>query len=214
MYLFNLLKLNYYENVQDFSALQHIPAMQRRRLSNLAKLALHTARQTLQDQPQVDYIVWSSCYGEEHKTVDILNEIVLGQMPSPTQFSTSVHNAIAGLYSILFKDHTLSTSLSSCWQHCIEDAVMEAYGYLKTHQKQSALIVYYDEPLPSCYQREYGVDQSLALGMVISLDDPNVMLKKTALTNIQIPQHALEFSKFWQSPNKEWQSSDWVWQKC
>lgn len=85
---------------QELSAIERIPAMQRRRLSRLAKLALNSAMQTLATQ-HADYIVWVSQYGDEAKTLNILADVLSEQTPSPTQFSTSVHNAISGLYSIL-----------------------------------------------------------------------------------------------------------------
>ena len=80
-------------------ALEKIPAMQRRRLSGIAKLAINSAIGSLNAET-VDYIVWASQYGDEHKTLKILADVLQDQTPSPTQFSTSVHNAIAGLYSI------------------------------------------------------------------------------------------------------------------
>jgi hypothetical protein len=46
----------------------------------------------------------------------ILQDVLTHQTPSPTQFSTSVHNAIADLYSILCQDETISTSLSCAGQ--------------------------------------------------------------------------------------------------
>ena len=88
---------------QNYAALEAIPAMQRRRLSSLAKMALHSALVSLDGQP-VDYIVWASKFGDEEKTLSILQDVLKAQVPSPTQFSTSVHNAIAGLYYILCQD--------------------------------------------------------------------------------------------------------------
>ncbi len=92
----------------SYAALECIPAMQRRRLSPLAKLALNTAISSL-DGRSADYIVWVSKYGDEAKTLNILQDVLNDQTPSPTQFSTSVHNAISGLYSILCQDDTPST---------------------------------------------------------------------------------------------------------
>jgi hypothetical protein len=48
-------------------ALEKIPAMQRRRLSGIAKLAINSAIGSLNAET-VDYIVWASQYGDEHKT--------------------------------------------------------------------------------------------------------------------------------------------------
>lgn len=126
---------------QELSAIERIPAMQRRRLSRLAKLALNSAMQTLATQ-HADYIVWVSQYGDEAKTLNILADVLSEQTPSPTQFSTSVHNAISGLYSILCQDATPATSLAGSWN----DGLIEAYAWLKTRpEARQVLLVYYDE---------------------------------------------------------------------
>ena len=126
---------------QELSAIERIPAMQRRRLSRLAKLALNSAMQTLATQ-HADYIVWVSQYGDESKTLNILADVLSEQTPSPTQFSTSVHNAISGLYSILCQDATPATSLAGSWN----DGLIEAYAWLKTRpEARQVLLVYYDE---------------------------------------------------------------------
>ena len=86
--------------------LSAIDAKQRRRLSPLAKLAL-AARQGLAqtaDLAQIDHILWCSSYGDEHKTLAILQDIARDEAPPPTAFATSVHNATAGLYSMLYHD--------------------------------------------------------------------------------------------------------------
>lgn len=193
----------------DFQALQTIPAMQRRRLSALAKLALNSAVQALQAY-EVDYIVWASHFGDEQKTLNILQDILQTQTPSPTQFSTSVHNAIAGLYSILYQDATLSTSLSCSWS----EAVVEAYAFLKTHPTaQRALVVYYDAPLPDVYE-DVNCFQAFSMAAVLSLNQPNVQLNPVhSDTNHQFPeQDAQEFLAFWQTQSRE--SASGKWQQC
>src|SRR5690606_27427156 len=102
----NISRLTLSEDGDTFLALEKIPAMQRRRLSSIAKIALNSAIQSLQGI-QVDYIVWSSQYGDEEKTLKILKDVLSDQTPSPTLFSTSVHNAVSGLYSIFCQDDTL-----------------------------------------------------------------------------------------------------------
>lgn len=56
MVQFNLTRLNLNEDSDKLFALEEIPAMQRRRLSNIAKIAINSAIQTLQGE-RVDYIV-------------------------------------------------------------------------------------------------------------------------------------------------------------
>jgi len=193
-------------------ALAQIPAMQRRRLSGIAKLALNSAIQSLNAE-SVDYIVWASQYGDEHKTLKILADVLQDQTPSPTQFSTSVHNAIAGLYSILCQDATPSTSLAASWS----EALIEAYAWLKTTDYPNArvLVVYYDEALPALY-KEFQIFNSFAMSAVISLDAPNLKLDINALVPHQHKYiDAQNFYDFWQQSEQSLEHSQTqAWQKC
>jgi len=191
---------------QELSAIEYIPAMQRRRLSRLAKLALNSAMQTL-DTHKVDYIVWVSQYGDEAKTLNILADVLREQTPSPTQFSTSVHNAISGLYSILCQDATPATSLAGSWN----DGLIEAYAWLKTRpEARQVLLVYYDEALPDIYI-EHQPFAAFAMGAVISLAPANLMLAPKHADATPTYQQALAFYTFWNNPE---QTESEAWTKC
>ena len=191
---------------QELSAIEHIPAMQRRRLSRLAKLALNSAMQTL-DTHDVDYIVWVSQYGDEAKTLNILEDVLSDQTPSPTQFSTSVHNAISGLYSILCQDATPATSLAGSWN----DGLIEAYAWLKTRpEARQVLLVYYDEALPDIYA-EHQPFAAFAMAAMISLAPANLMLTPKHTDATPAYQQALAFNTFWTNPE---QTESEAWTKC
>ncbi len=191
---------------QELSAIEYIPAMQRRRLSRLAKLALNSAMQTL-DTHDVDYIVWVSQYGDEAKTLNILEDVLREQTPSPTQFSTSVHNAISGLYSILCRDATPATSLAGSWN----DGLIEAYAWLKTMPEAGqVLLVYYDEALPDIYI-EHQPFAAFAMAAVISLAPANLMLAPKHADATPTYQQALAFNTFWNNPE---QTESEAWTKC
>ena len=191
---------------QELSAIEHIPAMQRRRLSRLAKLALNSAMQTLATQ-HADYIVWVSQYGDEAKTLNILADVLSEQTPSPTQFSTSVHNAISGLYSILCQDATPATSLAGSWN----DGLIEAYAWLKTRpEARQVLLVYYDEALPDIYA-EHQPFAAFAMATMISLAPANLMLKPKHTDATPAYQQALAFNTFWTNPE---QTESEAWTKC
>lgn len=191
---------------QELSAIEHIPAMQRRRLSRLAKLALNSALQTL-DTHDVDYIVWVSQYGDEAKTLNILEDVLREQTPSPTQFSTSVHNAISGLYSILCQDATPATSLAGSWN----DGLIEAYAWLKTRpEARQVLLVYYDEALPEMYI-EHQPFSAFAMAAMISLAPANLMLTSMQMDSTPAYQQALAFNAFWTNPE---QTESEAWTKC
>ncbi|QER38662.1 beta-ketoacyl synthase chain length factor [Acinetobacter suaedae] len=189
---------------QNYAALDSIPAMQRRRLSALAKMALSSALTTLNGQ-EVDYIVWASRYGDEQKTLDILQDVLQQQTPSPTQFSTSVHNAIAGLYSILCQDATPSTSLSCEWT----EALIEAYAILKSiPTAQRVLVVAYDQALPGIYT-DAAEFSAFALATIVSLEHPNLeVLKLSGSESLE----SLAFYQFWQAA--EVGQSVLRWKKC
>ena len=191
---------------QELSAIERIPAMQRRRLSRLAKLALNSAMQTLATQ-HADYIVWVSQYGDEAKTLNILADVLSEQTPSPTQFSTSVHNAISGLYSILCQDATPATSLAGSWN----DGLIEAYAWLKTRpEARQVLLVYYDEALPDIYA-EHQPFAAFAMAAMISLAPANLMLTPKHTDATPAYQQALAFNTFWNNPE---QTESEVWTKC
>ena len=182
---------------QELSAIEHIPAMQRRRLSRLAKLAMNSAMQTLATQ-HADYIVWVSQYGDEAKTLNILADVLSEQTPSPTQFSTSVHNAISGLYSILCQDATPATSLAGSWN----DGLIEAYAWLKTRpEARQVLLVYYDEALPDIYA-EHQPFAAFAMAAMISLAPANLMLTPKHTDATPAYQQALAFNTFWTNPEQ------------
>ena len=191
---------------QELSAIEHIPAMQRRRLSRLAKLAMNSAMQTLATQ-HADYIVWVSQYGDEAKTLNILADVLSEQTPSPTQFSTSVHNAISGLYSILCQDATPATSLAGSWN----DGLIEAYAWLKTRpEARQVLLVYYDEALPDIYT-EHQPFAAFAMAAMISLAPANLMLTPKHTDATPAYQQALAFNTFWNNPE---QTESEAWTKC
>jgi len=191
---------------QELSAIERIPAMQRRRLSRLAKLALNSAMQTLATQ-HADYIVWVSQYGDEAKTLNILADVLSEQTPSPTQFSTSVHNAISGLYSILCQDATPATSLAGSWN----DGLIEAYAWLKTRpEARQVLLVFYDEALPDIYA-EHQPFAAFAMAAMISLAPANLMLTPKHTDATPAYQQALAFNTFWTNPE---QTESEAWTKC
>ncbi|AYA03734.1 beta-ketoacyl synthase [Acinetobacter sp. WCHAc010034] len=189
-----------------FPALAQIPALQRRRLSPIAKLAFSSAMQALSGMP-ADYIVWVSQYGDEAKTLKILEDVLKDQTPSPTQFSTSVHNAISGLYSILCQDPTPATSLAGSWN----DGLIEAYAWLKAMpEARQVLLVYYDEALPDIYI-EHQPFAAFAVAAMISLAPANLMLTPKHTDSTPAYQQALAFNTFWTNPE---QTESEAWTKC
>ena len=121
----------------------------RRRLSSLAKMSLGVAYSCAHDVPDLR-IVYASRHGELARTTMMLESLASGEDLSPTQFSMSVLNASAGLFSILRKNTAPATAISA-------GCASFGYGLLEAclqqleNPGQSVLYVYADEPVPDVY---------------------------------------------------------------
>lgn len=148
----------------------NIPAMMRRRMSMLSKLAVQVAINVSNEQ-QIDYVIFSSRHGELTRTSQLLNHVIAGQSASPMAFSQSVHNTAVGLFTIATKQTIPSTSVSACL-HSVHAAMIEAAAYLSAHPTHHVLVVDIDEPLPEMYAvYERSSFNGYAFGMVLAAGD-------------------------------------------
>lgn len=125
-----------------------LPAMQRRRLSNLARMAFAVGwplAEGLDDLP----LVFVSRHGETPRTLAILSELAKGEPLSPTAFSLSVHNAVIGLWSILRGETSEMTALAAAGDG-FEQGVMEAAALLYDGAPAVLLIIAEEQP-PAAY---------------------------------------------------------------
>ena len=182
-----------------------IDAKQRRRLSSLAKLSL-AARQALEqkvDLTLTDHILWCSSYGDEHKTLSIMQDIARDEAPSPTAFATSVHNATAGLYSMLYQDDVATTSMNVGHTE-FGNALWYAHALLQTHAANQVLLVCADEPLPDVYAQP-DLPQAYVMACVLCRPDEHHPINLhigAAEPRAQIQPlqaQAVRFAEFWQS---------------
>src|SRR5574344_441537 len=129
--------------------LSFLPAMQRRRLSPLARMAFQVAwplAEAVGKQP----VVFCSRHGETPRNLGLLTELGRGEELSPTHFSLSVHNAIIGLWSIFREDDSEMTALAAS-ANGLELAVMEAVLMLQSGAA-SVLVVLAEDEQPQLYR--------------------------------------------------------------
>ena len=126
-----------------------VPAMQRRRLSRLARITLDTAWPLCGDDEQLPF-VFASRHGETTRTFALLSEIAAEQPLSPTQFGLSVHNAIAGQWSILRGQRGESAAIAG-EADTFEHAMLEAAALL-SNEVSTVLVVIAEEFPPRPYQ--------------------------------------------------------------
>jgi len=130
-------------------ALKTVPAMQRRRLGPLARVAFHVLGQCV-DTSKQEPVVFSSLMGEIQRTQRILGSIASDEAVSPTAFSLSVHNAISGQWSMIHDIRAPMVALSPIQGNCVP-ALLEAAGILQEQTHPAVNVIFYEEDYPSFY---------------------------------------------------------------
>ena len=125
-----------------------LPPMQRRRLSRLARMTMHVAWPLCGEGEQLPF-VFASRHGETPRTFTLLGEVAMGQPLSPTQFGLSVHNAIAGQWSILRGQHGESVAIAG-EADTFEHSMVEAAALL-SDGAPAVLVVIAEEKPPAAY---------------------------------------------------------------
>ncbi len=132
-----------------------IPAMLRRRLSSLGKMALSVAFPLLPNTDDKLPCVFSSRHGELERTVGLLQTLAKHEPLSPMHFSLSVHNAIGGVMAIARKDPSSITALAGD----LGSTLLEASAIMAEQSSREILCIIYDEPVPSIYSAKNLVPQ-------------------------------------------------------
>ncbi|MGH0033322.1 MAG: beta-ketoacyl synthase chain length factor [Myxococcota bacterium] len=126
-----------------------LPAGVRRRATRLTRLALRVAFDCSEDADRSAMrTVFASRHGAIHVAVKILASIAREEAVSPLQFSHSVHNAQAGLFSIAAGNRHASSSIAAS-EDTFGHGFLEALLHLERAPDEPVLLVACDEPLPS-----------------------------------------------------------------
>lgn len=195
-----------------------IPAMMRRRMSALSKIAVQVAAE-LSDNEEIAYTIFSSRHGELQRTIQLLQDILSGEDASPTAFSQSVHNTAAGLFTIATQQAIPASSIAG-GDDGFHYALLEAFTFLHDQPDKKVLVIDFDAPLPEVYSRfaQY-TSAPYALGMVIGAGDA-VTLTRSAPDNhcpsgAPLPQ-ALAFYRHWLNGDRQFslqsQRQQWRWE--
>ncbi len=127
-----------------------IPAMQRRRMSRLSRMALASALDVVSGET-VDYSIFCSQHGEIVRTSALLLSMTQGIELSPTAFAQSVHNTASGLFTVIAKTNTPSSSIAS-GANTFAYGWLDAQAYLAENPSHRVLLVDFDEVIPDEYQ--------------------------------------------------------------
>ena len=133
----------------DTPALGEVPAMQRRRVDRLGRMAIQTAYWCQPPEGGQIPLVFASRHGDVACSVGLLETLAAQQPLSPTAFGLSVHNAIAALYSIIRGERGNYLALAA-GTSTPEAAMVEAAGLLADGAPE-VLVVCYEGSLPAIY---------------------------------------------------------------
>ena len=170
-------------NEMQSKALSKIPMMLRRRLTPLARMVMTAVSQCLQDESEMMPSVFSSAHGELAKSFKMLQQINELEEISPTGFSLSVHNSIAGLFAMAYRNQNQTTVIAPS-EDGMAPGFLEALGLLgeMNDSEGKVLLVYYDEPLEPFYPADnyrLSVDYPFVLAMIVSKNAPGLKLTLT-----------------------------------
>lgn len=143
-----------------------IEPLLRRRLSPLARTALHVANACAEGCRPLRF-VYASRHGELGRTVELLRNLARDEALSPTTFSLSVLNSAAGVFAIARNDHSPATAVAA-GHETFGFGLLEAYARHRLDPETPVLYVYADAPAPLPLGRQARDPADiLALGMLI-----------------------------------------------
>jgi hypothetical protein len=146
-----------------------LPALLRRRLDRVGRMALHVAWHCAEGHSELP-LVFASRHGSLTRTVELLDSLDQGEPLSPASFSLSVHNSTAGLFSIARADRSPATALAA-GTATLAAALLEGVGIL-TEGADAVLVVYADEtPLPKYKVYMQVHEPVFALGLLLTVAD-------------------------------------------
>ncbi|WP_158883688.1 beta-ketoacyl synthase chain length factor [Rhodanobacter sp. L36] len=203
-----------------------LPPMQRRRLSRLARMTMEVASPLCGEDEQLPF-VFASRHGETTRTFALLGDVTDEQPLSPTQFGLSVHNAIAGQWSILRGQRGESVAIAG-EADTFEHALVEASTHLAAGAA-SVLVVIAEEMPPSAYTQWIDdVPFSYALALRLGSAASSESSSTDACWELQLERHdshgapcawphALDFLRALQTDQTSlehvWKTRRWKWQR-
>ncbi|MBK0416821.1 beta-ketoacyl synthase chain length factor [Chromobacterium haemolyticum] len=156
-----------------------VDASQRRRLSPLARICLHLAQACAADVPAAK-LVFASRHGEVNRTHLMLEDIAADSPVSPTVFGLSVHNAIAGMLSLLRRDASAASAVAA-GEQTLGYGLLEAALEAAADPSQPVLLLFADLPLLPFYQgADDSLDQPQGLALLLQAGAPRWSLRQDA----------------------------------
>jgi hypothetical protein len=148
-----------------------LPMLLRRRLSPFGQRIVGAIKACAGGLPPARYVL-STRHGELARALATLDAIEADELPSPTDFSMSIHHALLGILSIHAGNRLGHTALSAGWDS-FANGLLEAATCIAERPDEPVILVHGDDKLPLDYQafRESD-DEAFPLVVAIALGRP------------------------------------------
>jgi hypothetical protein len=171
--------------------------------------------------------VLASRHGDLGRTVGLLRSLALMEPLSPTDFSMSVHHALAGVISIHTGNREGHTAVAAA-DDTFGFGFLEAASYVAA-ESEPALLLFCDDPLPAEYEEFETPDGALPLVVVAQLEPssgdgsdcvfaPTVRDRSQSRNRTRATQAPFEFIRFLLSGDTSvvsaGQRMDWRWSRA
>jgi Beta-ketoacyl synthase, N-terminal domain len=143
-----------------------LPSSFRRRITPIGQMAFRAAL-SIGQRAQARFI-FCSRHGEFRRTKTLLEALARREEPSPAEFSLAVHNALAGILSIEWKNSAGHSALAA-GADSFGFGLLEAAACLAARPAEPVLLVYFDEGLHEEYAELREADETgLALALLLT----------------------------------------------
>jgi hypothetical protein len=144
-----------------------VPIALRRRMPELALSVVRCGWALVQEAPESE-IVHSSRFGDLDSTVKLLTDLATRTPLSPTTFSSSVHNAPAGLLGLCLGAPASHTAVAA-GRSSLAAGLTEAYARLCSGEADAVVLIHADAALPAVYGNYDESGPGVCLGMRLTL---------------------------------------------
>ena len=201
-----------------------LPMLLRRRLSPFAQRLVGAINACATELPPARYVL-STRHGELTRALAVLDAIEADGLPSPTDFSMSIHHALLGILSIHAGNRLGHTALSAGWDS-FANGLLEAATCIAERPDEPVILVHGDDKLPRDYDdfRESD-DGTLPLVVAIALgrpggalvDDVTLELAPAMPETLPTASMATDFLRFFLSnaanARASGQRTQWIWRR-
>lgn len=202
-----------------------LPMLLRRRLGPFGQRIVAAISACAEGLAPARYIL-STRHGELTRCLATLDAIELDGLPSPTDFSMSIHHALLGMLSIHADNRRGHTALSAGWDS-FANGLLEAAACIAENPQEPVILVQADDRLPPGYDAFRDADDAalplvvaLALGAPGGAPGPDVTLELAPGTPCTAPSATLatDFLRFIladaPSAQANGQRTQWIWRRA